>query len=267
MSRPLLLQLLPPRLRQAVTYRVYLKQCKKWRAIYEAAPLAFCPQVTMHNLIPGDIISGNIAFNGFYELGLTREIAKLSRTASLFVDVGANMGYFSLLWAGLNPDGRVIAFEASPRIAGLLQNNVAQNGLADRIQCVPKAAGQKKGVAHFDVGPVEQSGWGGITNEASSANIEVPLVRLDEELPDAEIDVLKIDVDGADTWVLYGCEQLLKKRKIHRIFFEENPSRMAALGIATNEARKFLSDVGYACSPFGRGVGEWVAYPNGKNKP
>jgi len=267
MSRPLLLQLLPPRLRQAVTYRVYLKQCKKWRAIYEAAPLAFCPQVTMHNLIPGDIISGNIAFNGFYELGLTREIAKLSRTASLFVDVGANMGYFSLLWAGLNPDGRVIAFEASPRIAGLLQNNVAQNGLADRIQCVPKAAGQKKGVAHFDVGPVEQSGWGGITNEASSANIEVPLVRLDEELPDAEIDVLKIDVEGADTWVLYGCEQLLKKRKIHRIFFEENPSRMAALGIATNEARKFLSDVGYACSPIGRGDSEWVAYPNSKNKP
>lgn len=224
----------------------------------------FCPQVSMFNLIPGDIISGNIAFNGFYELGLSREIAGLSREGTLFVDVGANLGYFSLLWAGLNPRGRVIAFEAAPRNIKLLEHNIMQNGLGDRITVVPKAAGHQAGAVHFNTGPAEQTGWGGISNEPSPDNIEVPLVRLDEELADTTIDVLKIDVEGADTWVLYGCEQLLKKRQIRKIFFERNDVRMAELGIGANEARDFLASVGYTCIPFGLGEGEWVAYPDGQ---
>jgi FkbM family methyltransferase len=216
----------------------------------------------MYDLIPGDIISGNIVFNGFYELKLSREIARLSRDGTLFVDVGANMGYFSLLWAGLNPRARVIAFEAAPRNIKLIAHNSDRNRLADRITLVPKAAGHKTGTVHFNAGPIEQTGWGGISNDASANNIEVPLVRLDEELPDEVIDVLKIDVEGADTWVLYGCEQLLRKRQIRKIFFEQNDTRMAELGIGANEARDFLASVGYRCIPFGHDGGNWIAYPN-----
>lgn len=216
----------------------------------------------MFDLIPGDTISGNIAFNGFYELELSREIARLSKVGSLFVYVGANMGYFSLLCAGLNPRGRVIAFEAAPRNIKLAAHNIIQNGLADRITLIPKAAGHTAGTIRFNTGPIDQTGWGGISNDKSADCIEVPLVRLDEELPDSMIDVLKIDVEGADTWVLYGCEQLLLKKQIRRIFFEQNGARMAELGIGASEARDFLANVGYTCIPFGQGDGEWVAYPN-----
>ena len=79
----------------------------------------------MHSLLSGDVISGNIAFNGFYELELSQRIVHLARQGTVFVDVGANMGYFSLLWAGINPSGRVIAFEAAPRnIEGTSNNSV-----------------------------------------------------------------------------------------------------------------------------------------------
>ena len=71
-------------------------------------------------------------------------------------------------------------------------------------------------------------------------------------------------MEGADTWVLYGCEQLLKKRQIRKIFFEQNHARMAELGIGANEARDFLASVGYTCIPFGLSEGEWVAYPDGQ---
>jgi FkbM family methyltransferase len=261
MKKPLILQLAPPRLRQSITSRVYLRQYGKWRNLFKVAPLAFCPHISMYNLIPGDIISGNITFNGFHELELSREIASLSRDGCLFVDVGANMGYFSLLWSGLNSRGRAIAYEAAPRCIKLFEHNIVQNGLADRITLVPKAVGHKTGTAHFNTGPIDQTGWGGISNDISADNVEVPLVRLDEELPDTMIDVLKIDVEGADTWVLYGCEKLLKKRQIRKIFFEQNNIRMAELGIGANEARDFLSNVGYTCIPFGRDDVEWVAYP------
>lgn len=265
MKRPLILQLLPRRLRQSITYRVYLAKYDKWRNLFEVAPLAFCPKISMYNLVPGDIISGNIAFSGFHELELSREIVRSSRDGNLFVDVGANMGYFSLLWAGLNPHGRAIAFEAAPRNIQLIEHNINQNGLADRITLVPKAAGHKAGTVHFNTGPIDQTGWGGISNDTSTDTVEVPLVRLDEELPDSMIDVLKIDVEGADTWVLYGCEKLLKKKQIRKIFFEHNNVRMAELGIGANEARDFLTSVGYTCIPFGRDGVEWVAYPSARN--
>ena len=262
--RPWILRFVTQRARQSIASRIYLSQHNKWLHLYEIAELALCPRISMHDLIPGDIILGNIAFNGFYELELSREIVSLSREGNLFVDVGANMGYFSLLWAGINPRGRVIAFEAAPRNIKLVTHNIEQNGLADRITLVPKAAGHKTGTVHFNTGPIDQTGWGGISNDTSPNNVEVPLIRLDEELPDSMIDVLKVDVEGADTWVLYGCEQLLKKRQIRKIFFEQNDTRMAELGIGANEARDFLASVGYTCISFGKGGGEWVAYPNRK---
>lgn len=265
MKKPLILRLVPPRLRQTITSRIYLRQFNKWRSLYDVARLALCPRISMYDLIPGDIISGNIAFNGFYELGLSREIARLSRNGNLFVDVGANMGYFSLLWAGLNPRGHVIAFEAASRNINLATHNIEESGLADRITLVPKAAGHRTCTVHFNTGPTDQTGWGGISNYPSDDDtIEVSLVRLDEELPDAMIDVLKIDVEGADTWVLYGCEQLLKKRSIRNIFFEQNGARMAELGIGPSEAKDFLASVGYTCLPFGQGGDEWVAFPDGQ---
>jgi len=151
------------------------------------------------------------------------------------------------LWAGSNPNGRVISFEAAPRNIALLENNVARNRLADRMTIVPKAAGKSTGRISFDAGPADQTGWGGITSSVTASTITVPLVRLDQELPDASIDVLKVDVEGADTWVLFGCDALLKKKRIGTLFFEQNRERMELLGIAAGEAQKFLRDLDYTC--------------------
>ena len=216
----------------------------------------------MHGLLPGDVISGNIAFHGFYDLALSRRIVQLAQKRSVFVDVGANMGYFSLLWAGSTPSGRVIAFEAAPRNIMLMKNNVSKNRLADRITLVPKAAGKHLGTIAFDAGPADQTGWGGISAAVSSTTIDVPLVRLDQELPDSLIDVLKIDVEGADTWVLFGCEALLREKRIGTIFFEQNEGRMEALGIDSKEAQTFLRDLDYTCVPFEGDQEGWIAYPN-----
>jgi len=261
MKKPFLLRLLPPSLRQSVTSRFYLGEYKKWKNLYEVTPLVFCPSVSMHNLIPGDIISGNIAFNGFYELELTREIVKLGRLGGFFVDVGANMGYFSLLWAGVNSSNSVMAFEVAPRNIKLLQNNIVDNKFSDRVSLVPKAASYNDGQTSFDVGPADQTGWGGIAGTQSHNTITVPAVRLDNELSDTIIDVLKIDVEGADTWVLYGCELLLQRKLIRRIYFEQNTQRMDKLGIDSNEAKIFLNKLGYTCNPFDKYEREWVAFP------
>ncbi|HYR57132.1 MAG TPA: hypothetical protein VEO95_00825, partial [Chthoniobacteraceae bacterium] len=78
------------------------------------------------------------------------------------------------------------------------------------------------------------------------------------ELPDAQIAVLKIE-EGADTWVLFGCEALLKARKIDTIYFEQQPSRMERLGIAPGDAQRLLEKFGYQCRALSRDGVEWMA--------
>ena len=76
-------------------------------------------------LRPGDVAHGEIAFLGFTELGLTRVVAERARQGGLLVDVGANWGYFTLLWLAARADNRVVAVEASPRNLEALRENLA----------------------------------------------------------------------------------------------------------------------------------------------
>ena len=69
--------------------------------------------------------------------------------------------------------------------------------------------------------------------------------------------MLKIDTEGADTWVLQGAYQLLKEKRIKHIFFEENKVRMSALGILSETAKDLLLSCGYQITPMGSG--EWYA--------
>ena len=96
--------------------------------------LHFAPQMRM-NLVAGDCISDPIAFTGVYELAFTRVLVEIARKpGGLLVDVGANLGYFSLLWAAQRADNQAIAFEASPRNVPLLVDNLEANGLGGRVQ-------------------------------------------------------------------------------------------------------------------------------------
>ena len=165
------------------------------------------------------------------------------------------------MWASGGPNCNAISFEAAPRNITILNKNIAANDFSSQIQVIAKAAGKENGSIAFECGPADQTGWGGITSKSSTTSIEVPVVRLDAELAGQTIDVLKIDVEGADTWVLFGAENLLREKKIKTIFFEQNLGRMKKLGIPVAEAVNFLGDLGYRCVPFNRDESEWVASP------
>ena len=250
LHRPLLLHLLPPALRLPVFCRFYRDLSAESHALYEGAALHFAPKIHME-LLPTDEGHSHIAFVGFYELPLTKIIVALARRGGLLVDVGANYGYFSLLWAATNPRNTVVAFEASPRNHAAFIRNIERNGLGDRIAAESKAIGRESGLMRFEIGPDEQTGWGGLSKEPFGKSIQVTVTTLDELIPEqAEIAVLKVDVEGADTWVLEGARELLKRRRIAHIMYEENQKRMTALGIERGTAERILKDNGYELAPF-----------------
>ncbi len=247
--RPLLMRVTPLGLRMKVYYHLYFHTASTQPDLFESAPLEFAPSVRL-TLVPTDQAHGAMAWTGAYELDLSRRMAALARTGGLLVDVGANYGYFSCLWAALGAQNRVEAFEASPRNIDGLRRNVEQNGLQDRIRVVPCAAGRERGTLSFDLGPADQTGWGHLHRGTGGAEVDV--VRLDDYCDEhgiTHIDVLKIDTEGADVWVLDGAQRLLDSKRITTVFFEEVRSHARRLGVAEGEGRRILEASGYRVEP------------------
>lgn len=221
-----------------------------WPFGYEhSVPLVFGP-TRLTSLQHSDYAHRQIAWLGFYELALTRLVAKLAREGGLLVDVGANIGYYTCLWGAIDSENRVMSFEASPRVLADLTTNVARAGLDEQVSIHGFAIGRQSGQLCFDPGPVEQSGQGGLVNEITPGSILVDVKPLDEVIPsDVNIKVLKVDTEGADTWVLQGAERLLAEKRIAHVFFEHNEWRMKMLGVQSDLAVRFLTRLGYRVYP------------------
>lgn len=249
---PWLMKLKPLWLREKLFWKLYY-QTNNFFELFEKATLEFAPNISLQ-LMPTDISHKQIAFLGFCELLPSRRIAQLAQAGGLMIDVGANYGYYSCIWAAANPKNRVIAFEASPRNFSALKLNLINNDLETQVDVYQIALGKESGSLPFTLGPEEQSSWGGLLIDRENGSIEVPVVSLDKHFLKSDynqIDVLKIDVEGADTWVLQGAEQLLRAHKINHIFFEENLERMSALKIKPEDAQILLRDCGYRLESLG----------------
>lgn len=265
MKRPLLIRILPDSLRLRAFYKIYHGKHQCYEDLYRTAQLSLAPNVEME-LVPGDHISDVIAFIGIYEEVLSKRVAHLARQGGVMIDVGANLGYFSLLWAALNNENKCFAFEASPRNIPLLNRNISQNGFESQIKVFPVAAGKESGILSFNLGPVEQTGWGGFGVRSAGNVLDVDVVRVDQVVScDMPIALLKVDIEGADAWALMGAEKLLKTKSVREVWFEQNKPRMQELGIPLNAAQDFLSTMGYSSLPNGPTDGdlvEWTAIPN-----
>ena len=273
MSFPALVaKVLPPSLKSLIRSWVHPLPPAPPPPLPDGSPVLFtAPLRHAHGhsifVLPGDIISDSLLATGVWEVELTQRLIEDARKGGLMVEVGANLGYFSLLWALLNPTNRVIALEPSPRNLGLFQRSIAASGLAPRIDLLPIAAGNAVGIAAFDLGPDAQTGWGGIVLDSTRATqpTRVVVAPLDALLlNEGHIAVLKIDVEGADTLVLEGCRQLLSEKRIGSIYYEQNHPRMAALGVLPEQAQSLLEEYGYHCRPLtstDAEVVEWEARP------
>ena len=85
---------------------------------------------------------------------------------------------------------------------------------------------------------------------------------MDDVMPaDVLIDVLKIDTEGADAWVLDGAEQLLMSHRVRHVFFEQNLPRMTGLGIPRDAPFRTLESCGYKVETIGRNDSMFHACP------
>jgi len=148
-----------------------------------------------------------------WEPEVTAAIEQTARPGMIALDVGADIGYYALNLARLvGPEGRVIAFEPIPKARARLEQNIAANGYKN-ITISDFALGNQEGVVYLE-DPLNKSRISLSKGEGSSNDIKVRIRRMDElitELGIERIDIVKMDIEGAEHEALLGMEELLKK--------------------------------------------------------
>lgn len=152
---------------------------------------------------------------GVYEEEVTRLITRVSRPGWTVLDVGANAGYFSLLAADLGGRGsRVVAFEPNPHMVELLRRSASLNRCTS-LEIVQAACGDHEGQVTLRLSSDPRNTGLSTVRETSGCADRVPvaLLRLDEFCASRGLlpDLVKIDVEGAETGVLLGAEALLRE--------------------------------------------------------
>jgi FkbM family methyltransferase len=173
--------------------------------------------------------TGQTYFEGGGELEVQEVLRQHLRPGMTFYDVGANIGFFSLLAARLvGSAGRVVAFEADPEVAGRLREHVARNEFG-WIVVEEKAVWSEAQTVFFartDPATSPDRGLGHVVSADSGDTIKVSAVSLDEyTLSAAAPDFLKCDVEGAEVEVFRGARRLLTEKRpgiICEMHSEEN---------------------------------------------
>jgi len=131
-----------------------------------------------------------------------------SAHAPRILDCGANLGLASLFFKTSYPSARITAFEADPSIAEMLASNLRRNGASD-VEVVGAAAWIADGEVTFHADGADS---GAIATHAMASQkraLRVPAIRLADRLSGERIDLLKLDIEGAEAAVLADCEGAL----------------------------------------------------------
>ena len=158
---------------------------------------------------------------GGYEPEVCQIITRIVKPGWVCVDVGAHVGYFTLLLAKLvGEHGHVIAFEAHPENAEQIRSNVRINGYEARVQVENMAVsdGNYHRVKLFPGRKHSSAEWNIVGHDVegnpTQPELDVPATSLDSYFPPgSRVDFVKMDIEGAEAQALRGMRRLLQEYK------------------------------------------------------
>ena len=201
----------------------------------------------------GSYLEWGVFFKGYYVPDLSLAIKKLVKPGMCAVDIGANVGAYTLLIAkGVGRGGKVVSFEPNPEVFRRLEHNIALNGLQDRVRLWSLALSNRRGEAVLYV-PREDFANRAISSLRKYADILTETTRVEVRTLDGvfrdlsldRLDFLKIDTDGSDALIIQGgMETIVRYRPV--IIFEANYLAHSDAGISIESVRQALKSSDYS---------------------
>jgi FkbM family methyltransferase len=180
------------------------------------------------------------------EQAVSRLLDIILRQGMTFVDVGANIGLYTLYGARrVGPTGAVIALEATPKLFRLLQRSVRINGMEDICECINIALSSADGIATLE-------------ESRRPGQFQVKTARLDNVLQGTwRVDVVKIDAEGAELDVLKGMNHVLAKHREIVLIVEYRVPHLQRMDISPAEWFGQFFTHGFALFAFDEQTGTW----------
>jgi FkbM family methyltransferase len=212
-------------------HRVLLKTARGFKMFVDSRDVSIAPHLIL---------------DGVWEEGTEAALRQLVRPGMRVAEVGANVGYFTVLMAhAVGQRGSVVAFEPDPSLAQIIRDNIEINGFTARTAIEAKAVADTQGELRF-FATHRHRGNGSIlpgfeqlpdNPEDARDELVVPCTTLDAYFANDPPDLLKIDAEGAESAVLRGSAGLLAAPALRTIVLEFFPRFVEAAG---DEPRAFL---------------------------
>jgi FkbM family methyltransferase len=199
-------------------------------------------------------LAPHILLDGYWELWITQALRREITPGSFFIDIGANVGYFTVLaadWVG--PAGRVLAFEPLRELAELVHSSLSVNGFLGRAKIEPLAVTSCSGESTLYRWKRHLAGSSLVDGSQLAASfldevesISIRTVSLDEYLPSGTVvDVIKIDAEGAEAGILKGAERVIVESPEIRIVMEFSPVLLRSAGADPDDLIAFMRRLGF----------------------
>lgn len=170
------------------------------------------------------------------------------RPGDTFVDLGAHMGYYTLPAArAVGPSGRVFAFEPESANRAVLEKMVRAQGAANTT-VIPKAVSNRSGGSRLYLSADNTVDHHAYDSHDGRRFIDIETTTLDDHFAGIPggIDLIKIDIQGAELAALEGMRGLLAKNRNAKLFVEYWPAGLKRFGSRPRDVPDFLAGMGYS---------------------
>lgn len=200
-----------------------------------------------------DLRSAGIATlsHGAYEPGVESVFTHIVKKSKSFVDIGANVGFYTCFASSLNPELRTVAFEPNPEVRERLFGNILRNKIIDRVSIVPFGIGSSSEIVNFYVPPLSGTGAGSLKElhpeEGTSSKLAIQIHPLDKILENIQaLDFIKMDIEGAEYQAILSGSRLIEKFQ-PVIIVELLRKWMKPFNSHPQDVVNFLSSFNYRC--------------------
>jgi FkbM family methyltransferase len=197
---------------------------------------------------PIDDVANTIKSGRIFDAPIIREAQRHIRPGTVVLDVGANFGQMTVIFAKLvGPRGHVHAFEAEPFVGRILQKNVEANGVSKFVTIHRGAVWHTSGLELVFPQPDLKKSFGsyGIVPRATEGR-RVRSLTIDELGIKGPISFLKVDVQGSDLFALYGARATIMRERMPILFEFERPPLCEDFGTSFSDYEGFVANIGYS---------------------
>ena len=186
-----------------------------------------------------------------FEPEVRQEVERIASRGVNVVDIGANIGYYSILASRLiGRDKRVFSFEPQASMVSKLRRNIDANDVHN-IEVFQYALADKSGTASFNLPQEGVEAFGSMHSNGRfkvAKTVEVEMHRLDdvlEKLGNPKIGLVKMDAEGAELLILQGAAKLLASADKPDLIFEANEINCKPFGYCVFDILQYVHSFGY----------------------